>query len=576
MNSPPLRPFVALLGATTCPLAAPAAEVFQVTAETRDALPGGKEADGMIGDWLLRNDRVVAVIGKTADWRDANQMVEGVQGAVLDFTSLADNNDQLVVLYPMGYRPTGVSANRAEIRQAKGDVAELAVIRDPTPEEPYRTTTIYRLRDGEAFLHLRTIHENSSDAAVTVVVRDWLRLDNDVVCPQEPGEHPVIVMDNSWFEAAYGLAPSDGRAQATMRDVSRRTLRDLGSLIHYPAITPDAKAEHSLAPGERLEISRYLLVARDIAGVQLAVADALKRPVTAVELRFTETDGSPAAGARCHVTREGKFHSSAIADARGAVRLPLADGNYEISCEQIGRETLKFPLEISGGKLVGAATRSLPPRSFLALDVSEANSGARLPVKIELRGRDGTPNPFLGPQKRANGAANLFFSARGTDTFPVPPGDYAVHVSRGPEFELEVVPVKVAVGETARVTARLRRAFTTPGWITADFHNHSTGSGDSAVAQQARVLNLAGAGIEFAPATEHNSHLHLHAHHRGARPRFVHRVGAVDRTQRPARPRRHQPPDRLPVADPAGVAGLRRSPHRCRSVRADAAAVRTR
>ena len=504
MNFVPFRTFGALLGVTTCCLAASAAEVFQVTAETRAALPGGKEADGMIGDWLLRNDRVVAVIGKTADWRDANQMVEGVQGAVLDFTSLADNNDQLVVLYPMGYRPTGVSANRAEVRQAKGNVAELAVIRDPSPEEPYRTTTIYRLRDGEAFLHLRTIHENPSDAAVTVIVRDWLRLDNDLVCPQEPGEHPVIAMDNPWFDAAYGLVASDGRAQATVRDLSRRNLRDLGSLVHYPALTPDAKAEYSLAPGERLEVSRYLVVARDVAGVQLAAADALQRPASAVVLHVTETDGSPAPGVRCHVTRAGKFYSSAITNARGAVRLPLADGNYEVACEQIGREALTFPLEISGGKPVGETKRALPARSFLALDVAETGSGARLPVKIELRGRGDTPNPFLGPQKRAHGAASLFYSARGTDTFPVPPGDYAVHVSRGPEFELEVVPVKVTAGETTRATARLRRAFTTPGWITADFHNHSTGSGDSAVEQQARVLNLAGAGIEFAPATEHN------------------------------------------------------------------------
>lgn len=483
-------------------VSAPAAEVFQVTRDTQSALPSGKEADGMIGDWLLRNDRVVAVIGKTSDWRDANQMVEGVQGAVLDFTSLAENNDQLVVLYPMGYRPTGVSANRAEVRHAKGAAAELDVVRDPTEAEPYRTTTTYTLKDGEAFLRIRTRHENTSGAPVTVAAHDWLRLDNDIVCVQSPGDHPVVGMDNPWYAAAYGLASSDGRTQPAVKNLTRRNLREIGTLIHYPGVDPQQQ-KISLAPGAVLETSRYLLVARDLAGLQFAAAAALAQTLPAVTLTLTEPDGRPAAGVFCTVRGE-KFVTTAISDANGAMRLPLADGSYEISCEQPGRTATTLPLAVSAGQLAGDRAIKLSPQSFVTLDVTEAKSGDRIPVKIEFRGRNGTANPQLGPQKRGHGAGNLYYSARGNDRFPVPAGDYDVHISRGPKYEVIVQTLTLAPGSEQRVAAQLRREFDTPGWIVADFHSHSTGSGDSAVERPARVLNLAGAGIEFAPATEHN------------------------------------------------------------------------
>lgn len=41
-------------------LAAPAA--FEIGPDNKDQLPRGKEADGIIGDFVLRNDKIEAVI----------------------------------------------------------------------------------------------------------------------------------------------------------------------------------------------------------------------------------------------------------------------------------------------------------------------------------------------------------------------------------------------------------------------------------------------------------------------------------------------------------------------------------
>jgi hypothetical protein len=105
MNMHPSRIVLLLaLSAIFLRMPAQAGEIVRVSRDNRALLPHGKEADGMAGDWLIRNDKVAAVIGAASPYREANQMVSSIQGAVIDFTSRAADNDQLVVYYPQGAR----------------------------------------------------------------------------------------------------------------------------------------------------------------------------------------------------------------------------------------------------------------------------------------------------------------------------------------------------------------------------------------------------------------------------------------------------------------------------------------
>src|SRR5919108_5042764 len=47
-------------------------EALEIGPDTVSLLPGGKEADGIIGDFLLRNDRIEAVISGNLPLRRAN------------------------------------------------------------------------------------------------------------------------------------------------------------------------------------------------------------------------------------------------------------------------------------------------------------------------------------------------------------------------------------------------------------------------------------------------------------------------------------------------------------------------
>ena len=88
--------------------------------------------------------------------------------------------------------------------------------------------------------------------------------------------------------------------------------------------------------------------------------------------------------------------------------------------------------------------------------------------------------------------------------------------------------------------AKLVRSVKTDGWISTDFHSHSSPSGDNTSSQLGRVLNLLCEHIEFAPCTEHNrlSTYDPHLKRLGAERRMATCVG-IELTNNPL-PLNHQ------------------------------------
>ena len=97
----------------------------------------------------------------------------------------------------------------------------------------------------------------------------------------------------------------------------------------------------------------------------------------------------------------------------------------------------------------------------------------------------------------------------------------------GPEYDMVKVPLKVEKASIVPLKATLKRAYSTPGWVSCDFHSHSSPSGDNTADQRGRVLNLLCEHIEFAPCTEHNrlSTYDPHLKRLGAQARMATCVG---------------------------------------------------
>ena len=80
-------------------------EAFEIGSDNLKDLPGGKEADGILGDFVLRNNRVEAVISANKHLRRPNMSTfygaGGITpGNLYDLTLRGENNDQLVIFTP--------------------------------------------------------------------------------------------------------------------------------------------------------------------------------------------------------------------------------------------------------------------------------------------------------------------------------------------------------------------------------------------------------------------------------------------------------------------------------------------
>src|SRR6185503_3905877 len=100
---------------------------------------------------------------------------------------------------------------------------------------------------------------------------------------------------------------------------------------------------------------------------------------------------------------------------------------------------------------------------------------------------------------------NLIYTPNGRFQQSVPTGRYAATISHGPEFDSVQTEIVVEAGTEAPLKATLVRTVDTSGWVSSDFHSHSSPSGDNTGSQLGRVLNLVCEHIEFAPCTEHNT-----------------------------------------------------------------------
>lgn len=501
-----VRLFALAAVASCVPLHLRAGEILRVTPTTRHLVPKGKTIDAIDGDWIMKNDRVILVIGDAFFGREANMRVQSIQGAVIDFTTLADNRDFLAAFFPQGFpapdsrRNPAMFAHRIEVVKGQGREVVLRAVRNATDKVPYESVTTYTLRDGESFVRVNTKYTNTSDREASLIFGDKLRIDMDVEKEASPlGKTNLAFMFNKWFGAAYAVYSKEGLIITEKPKLASDPATGLLVGFQKGGPSPDV----TLKPGQTLEANRFLFYGRDVAEIQRAVRALEKSRVPLTTVRVTDANHQALAGVFVDVYNQNQEPVSfAITREDGSTEIPLAPGDYKYYAFKVGHDSVSA--DFSVGKKAANVPVTLAPRTSVKISVNEPGVTGVLPVKVEFKGINGYPDPFLGSPKRAEGANNLYYSIVTDFEVACPPGEYEVTFSRGPEYDVVKQELVLRVGEQKSLKAELKRSFTTPGWVIADMHNHSARSGDNDTETRSRVINLAGSGVEFAPATEHN------------------------------------------------------------------------
>ncbi len=489
-------------------------------------VPAGKERDCILGDLVLRNDRIVAVIAQPVAGRNANMTVRNVGWCVIDLTQRVSPNDQLSAFYPgsLRYSFTRPEAIRWEDDQGAhpldaGDFVlrrpRVSVVCPADPVEGLSVLVRYSLADGDPYLTVETVFSNMLDTPVEIELSDTVRADRTFQFGTDLGSH-LFWADDEFFRQTYGIFCSEH----VLKHSGGR-----GVVVQYML---DQENKLRIAPGSRWTLRRRLYPAANKLQA-LAISQMMQgRSMHRVELRVSDPRGT-VANPRLELYRGDVLLGTARGDQQGQLVFAVPTGEYRAVVSAVGRSSVSHVLQVSEDTL---STITMDPAGILVARVTDAE-GNPIPCKVQFQGLEGTPTPDFGPDTAVT-VRNLKYSASGRFRQELAPGKYRVIVSYGPEYHAHFQTVELRAGQETRLDVMLERCVDTKGWISADFHSHSSPSGDNTCSQRARVLNLLCEHIEFAPCTEHNRidsyvpHLRaLQAEHRMATCSGIELTGAL-------------------------------------------------
>ena len=455
------------------PLVTPAAartEAFEVGDANKDQLPTGKEADGILGDFVMRNDLIEATISGDLPRRKANIgafYAAITPGCVYDLSVRGSRNDQLTLFSP-SFQHGDVNYVRI-LDGGKSGKASIETVVSAARNSGLYKRHLYHLQDGWRGLLIETTLRNEADSTHRVGTEDRLEDQSDA---RNVGENTVIYITDPADKAGYAF----------------------GWVGEAPADTLE------LLPGQEVTYKRFLAVGTSPAEAYGLVVQRQGEFGT-VSGVIVGPSGKGVPTAHIEITSDDDT-LAVYPDADGRFNFALRPGSYDFLVTDVGRAEVRQSLALVSGE-VRSLSFEMDRASTVVLDIRDED-GRSIPCKVQFIGIEGSESPDLGPRTRAHGCLDQYHSETGRFEVQVPPGDYRVVVTRGIEFGHLEKEIQLRSGRTEKIRGVLRRLVDTEGWVSTDFHNHSTPSGDNVTNSRDRVINLAAEHIEFAPTTEHN------------------------------------------------------------------------
>ena len=358
--------------------------------------------------------------------------------------------------------------------------------------------------DGEAVVECAVTGANHGGLARyhQYQLRDgWQGIRITTTLVNEGAESKKVSLMDKWTTflrtgAALGIAWADAVDPADKAGYA------YGVVDAPPGLVPTKPYE--LPSGASVTITRFVAVGRSPVEAFGLVA-AQRGPVGHVTGMVRDSGGAPVASAEILVRTAGDFDANVGVvhpDAEGRFAVALPEGKYNVTFTDIGRADLPQTVEVKPGT-TATQDATMAIAAAIHFQITD-DAGHTLPCKAQFLAIEGTDPVNLGPENRAHGCVDQYHSEKGDFRVQIPPGKYRVVVTHGIEFSHLEQQVTLAAGATFDFSGKLQRLVDTRGWVSADYHNHSTQSGDNTCGTPDRIINLAAEHIQFAPTTEHN------------------------------------------------------------------------
>ncbi|MFT5209903.1 MAG: hypothetical protein ACI9CE_001626 [Flavobacterium sp.] len=199
-------------------------------------------------------------------------------------------------------------------------------------------------------------------------------------------------------------------------------------------------------------------------------------------------------------------------NSHGDIQLKLPNGKYLLRVAAKGGRKAKQKFTIQGQSLV-IEPITLAKASRILIPQGEA-------MRLVFKGLDGALDPdFQNPltgftvsddkgERKQRKVSSIFLAGIESDVdyVDVVPGRYQVYATRGIEHSVELAEILVTQSETVALEIAVpRREIQTPGFIASDFHVHSGPSMDNAFSTVERLRTFVAEHGEVMVASEHDT-----------------------------------------------------------------------
>lgn len=481
----------------------PAARVFRV--ETPGDLLDGPFARGRIGDVRMDNAVVAFIIeGMREDpWGFA-----GSGGNVIDAAALPEGRDELaqIVLFLDGEFPRQAVYRELAIGVDDGGAALARAIGLDAADPRIEIETLYVLEPGARALRIETTAANRGDFPVpSYEIGDailWGAAD-PLFGRLPAGEPMTSLLAAVGPTASYAYLPAERKPFGYV--AGRGWTDTILAVADLPPRSAGARA------GAAHRVVRYLAVGdrADTASATAAARSARGEETARVVGRAVDPAGEPVPDAVLRLAAGPPAPPETVrADGGGRFEARLPPGSYAAAASAPGRGERDAPAVTVPAPRPFEAALSGSGRLDVDVNVVPVVEGdaksVRAPVRVIVRGTGGTPDPDFGGPFDAAGSGNEFVVVEGRASHPVPPGEYDVLVTRGPEYD--VIEERVEVPQDGAVVVRgtLARRIDPAGYIAVDPHVHTAASADSGMLGRDRALACAAEGIQAVIVTDHN------------------------------------------------------------------------
>jgi hypothetical protein len=508
--------FLALL-LSALPIALEAADQVTLSPKNYEEFaPGGRKADAIYGDYVLRNDLITAVIADPEVWpgrSGSRKSINTFEGRLIDLTTRQNPSDQLDLYDPVRVGPQlrGNNQQRGRDGQPKQELF-------PDEAEFYKLPTRKDLSGKRVQLTIPWLDDAKEVRYILEDGKPYLEIQTDYTGGQAPPPKGKGTRNNEDSQRGTVLildqTPVTSKLISTGLDPSSKFYwaYKIGSGQAYGVYCPDATFKKFPAPlddnyinyvavptsDSKGVVTQWLIPGKDLFEVNAHLAQALGKEVKNFTITVRDSRG-PVANAIIEATRAGTVVGIGITDDKGVLKTQIAPGEIQIKVATPGGQSATAKQDPASSDNLNIL---LDPAGLLALAVTDQN-GKPIPCKAELRALEGTAPLDLGPDAAERNVGNLIYSPDGKIRQAIPPGNYKLFVSHGPEYDAFIETINLSKGGTYEKAITLARVVDSTGFVSANFDNRTTASRHySNSTPAARVLNLLAENIEFAVASD--------------------------------------------------------------------------